>query len=485
MRISNRIPLNGINLDAVDLEYFLDNEFDYRIYKLLDSNFVLRGDNEFYPFDDGFIDNKSNIIVSSFKALYTLINVAYKNDTGRLYQENLLHKNDHLFFTDEEGGYRIIDNILNSSVFRTAFVYLYRLYEIDNFVFNVVVDEWEESTGFNKREIFSCRYVYDNDDRLCDEILELEERIVFFKDLDYYKNKRMNNNGTETILQNVSFFEKAEKLFIQLKYCIAIEPEPVIFKDGKFFNLMIEPDNFFELANKYGVEYPFNFKAKIIELKTLMIKEGVSPKDAMVVFEELKSSYWGNGVIVFDIVLDALKQALISMNKETTDHIIAQEIVGFYEYLQNERSLLYDELIELIGANAIKKHNTKPTVCISPNAAKDIAYILKPFIEQSQFEDFKTLINTFGTASPKILFKSNGNRLSDTFKKLIENDFIVGCTKDTLINWIVANFQYLHRGQVLDFKPKTVEQTISENKTPCKTPIIDIIGGEIQKSKAK
>jgi hypothetical protein len=80
-----------------------------------------------------------------------------------------------------------------------------------------------------------------------------------------------------------------------------------------------------------------------------------------------------------------------------------------------------------------------------------------------------------------MLFKGHGNRLSDTFKKLIEHDFITGCQKQDLINWIISNFTYTQNDTVKDFVYDTVEKTISRNYYPCKSPLITIENGQIQK----
>jgi hypothetical protein len=80
-----------------------------------------------------------------------------------------------------------------------------------------------------------------------------------------------------------------------------------------------------------------------------------------------------------------------------------------------------------------------------------------------------------------MLFKDSGNRLTDTFKKLIEHDFITGCQKQDLINWIISNFTFTHQNRAKAFIYDTVEKTISRNDSPCKSPLIEIKNGQIQK----
>ena len=102
-------------------------------------------------------------------------------------------------------------------------------------------------------------------------------------------------------------------------------------------------------------------------------------------------------------------------------------------------------------------------------------------LDNDILERVKQIIETGNKGSKKLLFKDNGNRLTDTFKKLIELDLITGCEKQDLINWIILNFNYTHRNKLKEFVYDTVEKTISRNNYPCKSPLIEIKNGQIQK----
>jgi len=121
------------------------------------------------------------------------------------------------------------------------------------------------------------------------------------------------------------------------------------------------------------------------------------------------------------------------------------------------------------------------TTAISLQAKETIFSILKDFFDTEQQDEFKEVLTTFGTAKNKLVFKSNANKFTDTFKKLFENNFIVGCQKTDLIDWIVLNFKFIYRNEGKEFKTKTVEQIISGNQTFCKKPIIEIKNGQILK----
>lgn len=118
---------------------------------------------------------------------------------------------------------------------------------------------------------------------------------------------------------------------------------------------------------------------------------------------------------------------------------------------------------------------------LKPEAVQIVFEIIKDFFSTEQQADLKQVIETGSIASKKLLFKGNGNRLTDTFKKLIEHDFITGCQKQDLINWIILNFTFTQQNKVKAFIYDTVEKTISRNNNPCKSPLIKIENGQIQK----
>lgn len=112
---------------------------------------------------------------------------------------------------------------------------------------------------------------------------------------------------------------------------------------------------------------------------------------------------------------------------------------------------------------------------------EDLHNILKHFFDKENHSILKILFETGNNTSYKLLFKDNGNRLADTFKQLIENDLITGCEKKDLEQWTINNFKYLYRNKAKDYKPDTIQKTISRKDYPCKKPIIEIINGKIHK----
>lgn len=151
------------------------------------------------------------------------------------------------------------------------------------------------------------------------------------------------------------------------------------------------------------------------------------------------------------------------------------ESLKLLEYLKSQINLSTPNEDLQIGS----RNTVNPAASVSMRNVSEVIDILEPFIEPAQFDDFKHLLNTFGNASQKILFKDAGNRLTDMFKKLIDNDFITGTNKKDLNQWICSNFKFLKNGEQLDFKTKTVESIISSEQNFCKNPIIMVKDGAI------
>ena len=93
---------------------------------------------------------------------------------------------------------------------------------------------------------------------------------------------------------------------------------------------------------------------------------------------------------------------------------------------------------------------------------------LNDFFDATEHVELRRIIETGSNTNEKLLFRDNGNRLTDYFKRLIEDDTITGCNKKNLINWIIENFKNI-KG---DYNYKTVQKTISGNQNACENPII-------------
>ena len=118
---------------------------------------------------------------------------------------------------------------------------------------------------------------------------------------------------------------------------------------------------------------------------------------------------------------------------------------------------------------------------LKPESVQTVFDVIKDFFSPEQQTKLKKLIESGIEPSEKLLFKDNGNRLTDTFKKLFEHYFIIGCLKRDLESWIFNNFQYLKASKPTDYKPEVLNKYISGNNLPCKRPLIEIKKGQIHK----
>jgi hypothetical protein len=129
--------------------------------------------------------------------------------------------------------------------------------------------------------------------------------------------------------------------------------------------------------------------------------------------------------------------------------------------------------------------NESRTVVINfkPDSIPMIFDILKDFFSIEQQTELEWILKSGGDTIPPLIFKDNGNRLAHTFRELKENDFILGCSKTDLIDWISNNFKYQSRGKkkINDYTFDYLEKCISRKDYLCKDPLIEIIDKNIKK----
>ena len=144
----------------------------------------------------------------------------------------------------------------------------------------------------------------------------------------------------------MEFIKKTELFFIQLQYCLTIEPEPILQAEKGVYNLMLKPDIFFKLINDFNIDYPFIPENKIIELKGLMSKENINTKNALKIIENYKKQYWFlDTVVMFEPVTDKLKRTLKSIDINISEKEINIELINYQKHLQAKRESIYIDLI--------------------------------------------------------------------------------------------------------------------------------------------
>lgn len=149
----------------------------------------------------------------------------------------------------------------------------------------------------------------------------------------------------------MEFIKKTELFFIQLQYCLTIEPEPILEGEKGLYSLMLKPDIFLKLINDFQIEYPFIPENKIIELKSLMSKENINTENALKIIENYKKQYWVlDTVVMFEPVTDKLKRTLKSIDINISEKEINIELINYQKYLQGKREQIYSDLVNEIQA---------------------------------------------------------------------------------------------------------------------------------------
>lgn len=147
----------------------------------------------------------------------------------------------------------------------------------------------------------------------------------------------------------MEFLKKAELFFIQLQFCLTIEPLPLLQAEKGLYTISLEPDIFLKLINDFHIEFPFIHINKIIELKSLIKKEGINRNDALKIIETYKEQYWFlDSVIMFEPVTDKLIQTLKRIDVNISEKDINIELINYQKYLKEKRESFYIELINEI-----------------------------------------------------------------------------------------------------------------------------------------
>ena len=109
-----------------------------------------------------------------------------------------------------------------------------------------------------------------------------------------------------------------------------------------------------------------------------------------------------------------------------------------------------------------------------PDSIPIIYDALKNFFSPEDSIQLEIIIKTGETSNKPLLFLDYGNRLADAFKQLYNTDFITGCQKKELENWISKNFTFRYKNKVKLFKFRYLNDIISSNNDSCKRPILNV-----------
>lgn len=175
------------------------------------------------------------------------------------------------------------------------------------------------------------------------------------------------------------------------------------------------------------------------------------------------------------IKMDLLVSKSLLGQSPSLDSIQIKELI--HNTIQSKKDLESLPITPIIKNPPSKKIVTKPTFDFQ--TANKIFEILKGYFDDTQHSDLEKLIKTGNEITQKLVFKDKANRLTDTFKQLIEKKLLTGCSKMDLETWLIDNFCNLINGVVHDLKPQTTHKHISGKNYPCKNPIIEIKNGQV------
>jgi hypothetical protein len=169
--------------------------------------------------------------------------------------------------------------------------------------------------------------------------------------------------------------------------------------------------------------------------------------------------------------------------KSNIDNLQAEIYFKYILYKEHLESLLKaDDFVE-------KTISFKEEVSLDPyfstNIIDEFYNLIKEYFKVEEHLILKELLFENKKPKNKLYFRSDGNKLLNAFKELIENNLITNVLKTELQDWICNNFQFRYNRTKdrKDYNPKTVEDTISNKlgKMRCKSPLFNIVNGNVIK----
>lgn len=120
----------------------------------------------------------------------------------------------------------------------------------------------------------------------------------------------------------------------------------------------------------------------------------------------------------------------------------------------------------------VNREEAKP---VFKEGAAEIFYdLIKDYFKSEDQPLLKNLLTSGLDVSGPLIFKGQGNKLSDAFKQLFEANLIISCNKSELIAWILLHFKYTDKGSVRSYTEKYLQDIISSNTKSCQSPILDV-----------
>lgn len=276
--------------------------------------------------------------------------------------------------------------------------------------------------------------------------------------IDYYRTPKLAINP-----KFQSFFDEVYKLS-------SLEMHAKINKLTKGFNRLDQLIGMYNLYNSY-----VHFKSKWEQVSKTMNEDEFTlfkRKNDIVKSNELMLITLHKNELVFESY-ELLKYPNIDVYKrQTFSDILEQLIKSEHDKIKPQQNEI-TEIVDLNKNTTAEPTTYEPKPCFNTEFIESITKDLNAFFVDTQHAELKRIIKTGSSTVDKLLFRDNGNRLTDYFRLLYKVDIITGCDKKDLINWIVDNFKYTNQKKQKDYLYKTVEKIISSKHQHCRNAIIE------------
>jgi hypothetical protein len=252
-------------------------------------------------------------------------------------------------------------------------------------------------------------------------------------------------------MEEESFYKKAESFFIQLQYGLGFHPEPIASVQENLLSHALEPKQFFNLIDNYGIQYPFLIDVEIIKLKNLALNQGISDNDVSTIFEELKKQYWFGNPIVFIEEINKAKD-VISKIDNTIDSI--EFVSNYIKFLEEKRDNIYNQLIDVFFE---KDTNINKEVSY-PHTETVVQFDPKIFKDEYSVQLFNYLVDHYHNGKDKELsniyqWMENANFIHQNrrqeYKKLVKD-----------YNITKQKYSRIHTSN--EYEPSKIDPTLNE-----------------------
>jgi hypothetical protein len=160
---------------------------------------------------------------------------------------------------------------------------------------------------------------------------------------------------------------------------------------------------------------------------------------------------------------------------DLTEILNPKETFEEWKAKQEKRVTESVEEIENDEKQSIQEFNTEAGLPIFyEQIIAQFLQLMKPYFSDTDYKQLSALIKIHATPEARLVFRGNGNQLSDAFKQLYEANLIIGCKKSDLEKWIAKHFLYAAKDTPKEYTEGWLSAVISTDTKFCKSPILQI-----------